>query len=343
MNHEQRSVDYLLSSSEKFLVENDFEQAIVFCSELIARGAHLQRAYAIRAEANANLCDLEIESDDFEQILEQVRSDSTKALELCPTDVVTMNQLAWYMKIKHQFDESVAILTEAIEIDPSRMMLYANRGNSNFCGQHLMEALDDYTRAIAIGPNTRNLFWVRGQTYAKLKKFEHAILDFTQEIASFPASEVYADRAESYEQIGEYDLAIADYTESLRLAPDDAATYFHRSACFFYRKDYERALQDLTRSLQIDSSEPSVFNCRAYCYMTMKQYDLGLADCQSSILLARGRPEPYYLRAECYARMGNRFKATRAYRRARRMGSTEMPISMLFCDSSILSEFDFND
>lgn len=343
MNCEQPNVDDLLSSSEKCLVDGDFVQAVVFCSELISHGAHLERAYLIRAEANVNLCDREMESDDFEKIIEQVRSDTTIALELCPTDVVTMDRLAWYMKIKRRFDESVAILTEAIEIDPSRMMLYANRGNSHFCAHHFAEALEDYTRAIEIDPNTRNLFWFRGQTYARLQKFEHAILDFTRELASFPTSEVYADRGESYEQLGEYDLAIQDYTESLRLAPGDAAMYLNRSSCFVHKLDYDRAVEDLTQSIQIDPSEPSLFDCRAYCYIRLKEYERGLADCQSSIKLAPRRSEPYYLRAACYARMGNRLKATRAYRKARRMGATEMPLEMLFYDSSILSEFDISD
>lgn len=339
MNHEQVSVDCLLSRSEKCLIDNNFEQAVLLCTELIARNAHLGRAYSIRAEAHVRLIELGLKLDDSHKITEQVWSDASKALELCPTDVFALNILAWYLRNRGKFDESLAMLTEAIKLDSSQLRLFANRGNSHFCACQFEEALADYTRAIAIDPNTRNLFWLRGQTYAKLRKFEHAILDFTQEIKLFPASKVYADRGRSHAQLGEYDLAISDYTESLRLSPDNAATFFDRSSCFFFQEDYERALQDLTESIRIDPSVPCVFDCRAFCHITMNKYELGLADCRSSIKLDSKRPEPHYLRAECYARMGDKVKAARACRKAMGMGSTEMPLDMMLIASVMPFEF----
>ena len=54
-----------------------------------------------------------------------------------------------------------------------------------------------------------------------------------------------------FDKKGDYDQAIADYTRTIELNPDDA-DYWHDRGLAYYRKgDYDRAIADYTRACQL--------------------------------------------------------------------------------------------
>ncbi len=62
----------------------------------------------------------------------------------------------------------------------------------------------------------------------------------------------YFDRAEEHRNKGDYDRAIADYTEAIRLNPQLANAYANRGNSYYYKKDYDRAIADYEAALRID-------------------------------------------------------------------------------------------
>ena len=53
--------------------------------------------------------------------------------------------------------------------------------------------------------------------------------------------------------IGNYDKAIADFTDAIRLDPYDAVAYSNRGITYARKKDYARARADWEKVLQIKS------------------------------------------------------------------------------------------
>ena len=53
-------------------------------------------------------------------------------------------------------------------------------------------------------------------------------------------------RGISYAKKGDYDKAIADYTEAIRLDPKDAAAYYNRGTSYAHKGDYDKAIADYT-------------------------------------------------------------------------------------------------
>ncbi|MDR2589273.1 MAG: tetratricopeptide repeat protein [Spirochaetales bacterium] len=53
----------------------------------------------------------------------------------------------------------------------------------------------------------------------------------------------------------DYDKAIADYGEAVRLEPRNAAAFCNRGTVFHAKGDYGRAAADLTEALKIDPSD----------------------------------------------------------------------------------------
>jgi tetratricopeptide (TPR) repeat protein len=50
----------------------------------------------------------------------------------------------------------------------------------------------------------------------------------------------------AYSHKGDYDRAIADFSEAIRLQPDDAFVFYHRSEAYEKKGDHERAKADFT-------------------------------------------------------------------------------------------------
>src|SRR5262245_9696289 len=56
---------------------------------------------------------------------------------------------------------------------------------------------------------------------------------------------IYTNRARAYNRKGDYDRAIADWTEAIRLDPKYAIAYNGRAVAYNRKGDYNRAIADL--------------------------------------------------------------------------------------------------
>jgi tetratricopeptide (TPR) repeat protein len=59
----------------------------------------------------------------------------------------------------------------------------------------------------------------------------------------------FLDRGLMFASRGDYDLAIEDYTETIKLAPDSAVVYIYRSLAYYNKGDNVRAIADYNRRL----------------------------------------------------------------------------------------------
>jgi tetratricopeptide (TPR) repeat protein len=71
-------------------------------------------------------------------------------------------------------------------------------------------------------------------------------------------AEDYLNRGLVYYSKGEYDCAIVDYTEALRLNPNYAEAYNNRGVAYAGKGYLDKAIADLTQALQIDPNRADV-------------------------------------------------------------------------------------
>jgi tetratricopeptide (TPR) repeat protein len=63
----------------------------------------------------------------------------------------------------------------------------------------------------------------------------------------------YNNRGGAYAGLNQYQRAIADYDQALRLDPNDAATYYNRGGAYGVMGNRARAYQDLRRACALGS------------------------------------------------------------------------------------------
>lgn len=103
------------------------------------------------------------------------------------------------------------------------------------------------------GSNLAFSFTNRGSAYTKNKDYEHAIADFNEAIRLDPQDAgAFLDRGILYKVEKDYARALADYDEALRLNPELTLAYYDRGNLYGTNKDYAHAIADFDEALRLN-------------------------------------------------------------------------------------------
>ena len=107
-------------------------------------------------------------------------------------------------------------------------------------------------------------------------------------------------QAEKYTKAGEYDKAIADYTEAIRLNPTDALAYITRGNAFWFNDEDDKAIADYTEAIRLDPKIASFYHSRGMVYYYKDEYDEAIADYTEAIRLDPKIASFYHSRGMAY-------------------------------------------
>jgi tetratricopeptide (TPR) repeat protein len=101
-------------------------------------------------------------------------------------------------------------------------------------------------------------------------------------------SEFYYNRALHLAAGADYDEAISDYTEAIRLYPGpkasafwhrgEANTYYRRGNAYFDKKDYAKAISDYTEVIRLNPNSALAYNSRARAFEAQGKHVEAQAD-----------------------------------------------------------------
>lgn len=135
----------------------------------------------------------------------------------------------------------------------------------NLCFQATLETKGDKaiavcTRAIASGLKGRNLanaYSNRGLGYMKNKDYDRAIKDFDESVRIDPKYPfAYDNRGDARRYKGQLDLAIADYNEAIRVDPTFGSAYLNRGITYERMGNQVSARADYRTALALKGTRP---------------------------------------------------------------------------------------
>ena len=147
-------------------------------------------------------------------------------------------------------------------------------------------------------------FFNSGNASLEKKQYDRAISDFTEAIRLDPNYEgAYINRANAFSSKGNYDRAISDLNEAIRISADDSVAYFNRGWDYEELRNFDKAISDYSEAIRIEPD--SGFACFAYLkrgdvYNHNADYDKAISDYTEAIRLGANGPYTYYVRGTSY-------------------------------------------
>ncbi len=141
-------------------------------------------------------------------------------------------------------------------------------------------AVDDLTKAVAVGGPAADVYALRGHAQLYTGRFDAAIKDLDQSIdINRDNAFAYRTRGHVFMNMGQDDKAIADETKAIALDPRDLEARWLRGYAYRYRKkDPAKAVADYTAALAIDPTDSNVRASRADTYEDMGRTAEAMAD-----------------------------------------------------------------
>src|SRR6185295_1303626 len=158
------------------------------------------------------------------------------------------------------------------------------------------------------GPSRAAAFWYRGDSLMKKRDYDGAIAAFTasHEIAPQNINVINA-RGIAYSNKGDDERALADYDLCLQLRPTYGSAYNNRGLIFMRRGELQRALDEFNLAVKHIANDQSRFlhhYNRARVEGLLKQYDASLADYAEAQKVNPDGPQVPAYRCITYTSMG---------------------------------------
>ena len=167
------------------------------------------------------------------------------------------------------------------------------------------------TQAIKLDPNYASAYFNRGQIYMELNQFDRAISDYDQAIRldSSIAKDgfAYNNRGVAYMRLEKCDRAIADFDLAIRLSPNYAKAYANRGIAYKKLEQFNRSILDYGEAIRLDPTNADSYIGRGGVYDRLNQYDKAIVDLSQAIELDPNSAYAYNNRGAVYLQLNNSF------------------------------------
>jgi tetratricopeptide (TPR) repeat protein len=159
----------------------------------------------------------------------------------------------------------------------------------------------------------------------------------------------YAHRGRCYAKKGEYDKAIADFTEAIQLNPTETDHFWQRCKCYAEKGEHDKAIADFkevirfggvlslfveedlcdtiiahfTEAIRLDPKGADNYFWRGKVYSARHEHDKAIADYTEAIRLDPTEAENYRARGSCFDETSGFGKAIADYTQAIRLDSKD--------------------
>ncbi len=168
-----------------------------------------------------------------------------------------------------------------------------------------------------------HLFQFRAAVYGAGGEWERAIADLTEAIRLEPENaKAYVGRGWAYEGKGDYPKCIDDCTDAIRLDPKLAEAYNYRGIAYADDGQPDKAIVECREAIRLKPKYADAYYNRARAYHCKGEYDAAIADYTEAIRLGPGMAHAYWGRGTCYRETGEKAKADEDFARAKKLGYT---------------------
>jgi tetratricopeptide (TPR) repeat protein len=136
-------------------------------------------------------------------------------------------------------------------------------------------------------PNLSSALFNRGRAFTRMKQRALAIADFTQAIRLNPTAQKWIGLGEAYANDKQYDRAIECFSAAIRLDATYSLAFSDRGTAYERVGQYDRAIADHTEAIRLDPNEGDNFNGRCWTLaVSGRDLDQAIKDCNEGLRLS---------------------------------------------------------
>ena len=226
-----------------------------------------------------------------------------------------------------RFPESLQDYIYVIEKKPDHYQSYRNIGVANY---HLKEyelAIKAFDKAITLNSDGEKTWYYdiylrKGNTFLDWEKYQEAIdtygiiieLDSVESLKTVSVTQAYGNRGLAYYSLKDYQKAIPDLTEALKLDEQYTDAYWNRGNAYLYLKDYQKAIVDYKKVIELVPEFPPVFVQQGYAYQRLCNYQEALQSYEAALNLKPDYEQSWYV--DIYFKIANTYHGQLDYSKA---------------------------
>lgn len=275
------------------------------------------------------------------------------------TDLADAHHLKGLIRLKQRrFNDALGEIKQAIGFDPlnhamrmDRAMVFftANRldsarhyfhslkfepelrnkvlfslGNSFFKEKNLDSALFYYDEVTRSYPLFKTAYQYKGLVLTSMQRYRGAVAAFSTYLTLDSLSEeVLFRRAVLFNELGEVNNALQDWTKVIELNNNNEEAYRNRGLTYFQQGIYDKAIKDFDKALELQPEQAYTEINRGYSYYLLNNPKQALTDLDNGIKKMPRYYFGYYFRALVHLQLKNKKQACNDAKRAAELGMQE--------------------
>ena len=154
------------------------------------------------------------------------------------------------------------------------------------------EAVDYFTVKLEREPKSVRWRYARAIAWAQSGEYEIAVADYSQLLRYSEHPPYYHLRGMCHYHLGDYENALADFNEAIRGNPRSARYYNSRALAWLDTGELQRALRDANEAIRRNPKFASAYTNRGRVRLAQQEYEKAIGDFREAI-----RRDPKYAQA----------------------------------------------
>ncbi|HSS84290.1 MAG TPA: caspase family protein, partial [Reyranella sp.] len=202
------------------------------------------------------------------------------------------------------------------------------------------QQIDACNKIIALkvftGEKLATIYFWRAVGWNKKGSYTQVIADASESIRLAPNIPSYNLRGSAYYDKGEYDIAIADFNDALRMGSTSGIIYHNRGNAWRGKGEYAKAIADYDMSIKDDPKSAFSYQNRGASKQALGDLDGALADINEAIRVDPALAQPRTHRAVIWRAKGDFDRAIADVTEAIRLAKAKVPVNIMTPPGSVL-------
>ncbi len=315
-----------VTSAKVYMQQNNYDKAIEQCQIAIDQNPKDAEAYFVLGKAYGAKAMYSEMKDAFDKSLSisNLRAADINALKDRYWREIFNSGVSNYRR--DQLDKAIEKFSLAIKIIPDSTSAYKNLGITYSQMGDDSLAVETYLAAMKIAPQDLKLKTILGALYYKNAKYKEAIEIFQQVVEKAdPNSKEYVDAminmAFSYDFLGESEKAKETYLSALSKAPNNKDIVFNLGRLNFMQKNYEDAIENFKKVLELDPEDFESYLNIGNAYLQLEKFEDAIPFYQKAVELKPDNANAWNNLGVAYVRAGETEKGKEAFDKAESLRS----------------------